>query len=242
MENKWAFVSGATGGIGSACAEVLAKDGYHLILHYHQNSTKALKLKQKLTETYSVKCELFQADFADPDQVSKSFASYDFNVNVFLHCAGVSKPTLFQHIKVQSFEEELAIAVTTPMLLLQHLTSNFLRDQKGSIILISSIWGEVGAAMEVSYSTAKAAQLGFVKSLAKELAPSNIRVNAVSPGAIDTEMLAIYDEADKESIKEEIPLGRLGLAHEVANVVSFLASDKASYMTGQVVSVNGGWN
>ena len=136
----------------------------------------------------------------------------------------------------------IQLHITSPFLLTKGLVNKLIHKKEGNIIAITSIWGEVGASCEVLYSMVKGGQNSFVKALAKELAPSGIRVNAVSPGAIATGMLDRLDTEDLKALEDEIPTGRLGIPKEISGVVSFILSEDSSYITGQIISVNGGWN
>ncbi len=236
---KYALITGASGGIGQSIAKVLAQSGWNLYLHYHQNDTKIHELVHELKQ-YQVTTFIIKADLSKSNEV-KALASQIFQLDALIYTSGISKWGLFQDVSESEMDELWNIHVKSPMLLVQELQSKIMKNE-GSIILTSSIWGQIGAACEVLYSTVKGAQNVFVKSLSKELARSRVRVNAVAPGAIATNMLKNFTQEDIEEIADDIPMGRLGSAVEVAHVVEFLLSEKASYMTGQIVGVNGGWN
>ncbi|MEG0180166.1 MAG: SDR family oxidoreductase, partial [Oscillospiraceae bacterium] len=154
--------------------------------------------------------------------------------------AGISQQKLFCELSEADIDKMLDTNIKGAMLCSKAVLPDMISRHKGCIINIASMWGETGASCEVHYSAAKAAIIGFTKALAKELAPSGIRVNCVSPGAVDTDMLAFFTQDDKQAIINDTPLGRLGTAEDIANAVEFLSSDKASFITGQILSVNGG--
>lgn len=233
-----AFISGATGAIGEAAAERLASS-YRLLLHYHQNHDKAMELQQRLhsrTEVY-----LMQADFKDGEAALKAIEPYADEIKLLVHNAGISRPEVFQLTSDIMLEEEMAIGLVTPAKITKRILSPMLAAKEGTIIFVSSIWGETGAAMEVIYSTVKSAQHGFVKALAKETAVSGVKINAVAPGAVDTAMLDGYTKDEIQSLLDDIPVNRLAAPGEIADCIAFLAGDSSSYVHGHILSVNGGW-
>ncbi|MDG4655967.1 SDR family oxidoreductase [Ectobacillus antri] len=234
---KYALITGASGGIGGAIARQLAAEGYQLYLHYHTGKEKAEKLLQELGQGHI----LINGDLSHPDGAKHIQLQLHHPLDIIVYAAGKSVFGLVQDISNNELDAMVRMQVTNLYQLVTILLPDMISKKQGQIIVISSIWGQVGASCEVLYSTVKGAQNTFVKALAKEVAPSGIRVNAVAPGAIETEMLHIFSEDEKNEIAEEIPMGRLGQAEEVANVVSFLLSPKASYITGQIIAVNGGW-
>ena len=162
-------------------------------------------------------------------------------IDVIIHNSGNSYYGLITDMSDELVRKIVQLHVTSPILLTKKLLPQMIANKRGNIVVISSIWGLTGASCEVVYSMVKGGQNAFVKALAKELAPSGIRVNAVAPGAIDTDMLRRFSEEELQSIANDIPIGRIGKPDEVAKTVSFLVSDAASYITGQIISVNGGW-
>lgn len=236
---KYALITGASGGIGRAIAWKLAEEGYSLYLHYNRNKKAILELLQKL--------EVFQGEFipiqADLSQLDgyKKITSNVFTLDAIIHNSGISQYGMLIDLDEKEAQDLIQVHLTTPLLLTKELLPKMTAKKHGNIIVISSIWGQTGASCEVAYSTVKGAQIAFVKALSKEVALNGIRVNAIAPGAIETAMLNDFSEEDLQAMKEDIPLGRFGTPMDVANSVSFLLSDKASYITGQVVSVNGGW-
>lgn len=236
---KYALITGSSGGIGKAIALKLASQGYHLYLHYNQNDTSIEELVESL-KVYDGEYYTLCADFSDSDGYKKVAASI-FNLDVIVHCVGNAHYGMLLDLKLEEAESLMRIHVTSPLMLTKELLPKMMAKREGNIVVISSIWGQVGAACEVAYSTVKGAQIAFVKALSKELALSGIRVNAVAPGAIQTAMMANFPDEDIATIQDDIPMGRLGIPEEVANGVSFLVSDESSYMTGQVLAINGGW-
>lgn len=233
-----AFITGGTGSIGQAVARELAAD-YHLYLHYCRDSETADQLKEELSSVTEV--SLVQADFDLPEQAVETVGKMPETPELFVHCAGVSEPMLFQEESSSKMMKELNIAVVTPAAIIRKLLPVMIQKQKGNIIFISSIWGDTGASLEVTYSTCKSAQHGLVKALAREAGPSGIRVNAVAPGAVDSEMMNIYSTEEIHQIKEEIPFSRFARPEEIASCVKFLAESSSSYISGHIMHVNGGW-
>lgn len=237
---KTAIITGASGEIGATIAKRFAIEGYCLVLHYHKNKQKAEELAKQL----QTRCIVVQADLtkeADAKfliaQAEQAFGSIDVLVNN----AGISQTKLLidttESDYIQMFDTNIKSAITMSRLACRNMIAN----QGGRIVNISSIWGEVGASCETLYSSAKAAMIGFSLALAKELGSANITVNVVSPGMIATQMNAHLNFEDLEQIKSETPLCRLGTPEDVANAVYFFASNQANFITGQVLSVGGGW-
>ncbi|MFE8699146.1 elongation factor P 5-aminopentanone reductase [Cytobacillus sp. FJAT-54145] len=239
MNRKFALITGASGGIGSAIAYKLAEEGYSLYLHYHQNENSMSNLIKTLNRFRGEYIPI-QADLTTTDGYKK-IASNIFSLDAIVHNSGTSHYGLLMDLDDHTLNDLMRVHVTTPLLLTKELLPKLLAKQHGSIVVISSIWGQVGAACEVAYSTAKGAQISFVKALSKEVALNGIRVNGVAPGAIHTRMLEGFTEAELQSVTEEIPMGKLGSPNDIGDAVAFLLSERSSYITGQVLSVNGGW-
>jgi 3-oxoacyl-[acyl-carrier protein] reductase len=235
---KYALITGASGGIGLSIAKQLAIDGYGLFLHYHQNRQS---LEQFIAQTSVKNAYLLQADLSEPDGVEKLLSQLHQPIDVLVHNCGNSYYGLITDMSNELVQKMVQLHVTSPFLLTKKLLPHMISQKSGNIVVISSIWGLTGASCEVLYSMVKGGQNTFVKALAKELAPSGIRVNAVAPGAIATNMLQSFSEEELLQLAEEIPMGRIGTPDEVAKAVSFLISNDASYITGQILSVNGGW-
>jgi 3-oxoacyl-[acyl-carrier protein] reductase len=237
---KFVLITGASGAIGQAIAFRLAEEGYSLYLHYNSNHHGAQSLIQRL-EGFGGEYIPVQADLSERGGY-KRLASQIYSLDAIIHNAGNALYGLLQDLEVTDAEKLLQVHVTSPMLLTKELLPKILSKKSGNIVVISSIWGQTGAAYEVAYSTAKGAQLAFVKALSKELAPSGIRVNAIAPGAIETPMMSDFSPDELAVLKEEIPLSRLGLPEDIANGALFLLSGQAGYITGQTLSINGGWH
>ena len=236
---KFALITGASGGIGSAVAVKLAEEGYSLYLHYHKNVEAIRELLERLS-LFGGEYIPIQADLSSPDGY-KSVADNIFSIDAVVHNSGMSYYGLFVDSDKETVEKMLMVHVTSPIMLTKELLPKMIRQQSGTILLISSIWGQTGAACEVVYSTAKGAQIAFVKALSKELALNGIRVNGIAPGAVNTTMMADFSKEELDIIKADIPLGRLAEPNDIAESVSFLLSEKSSYITGHILSVNGGW-
>ncbi len=240
---KTALVTGASRGIGTACAIALAKMGYNIVLNYNNSEQKAMSLAQIITDNYSVDVLAYKADVCDKAQVTDmvNAALEKFNsIDVLVNNAGISQQKLFTDTTNDDWNNIINTNLTSVYNVTHAVLPNMIRNHSGSIVNISSMWGQVGASCEVAYSASKAGIIGLTKALSKEVAPSNIRVNCVAPGVIMTDMMSSFSDEDIALIKEDIPLGVLGTAKNVADTVAFLASDKSSYITGQVIGVNGG--
>jgi 3-oxoacyl-[acyl-carrier protein] reductase len=236
---KYALITGASGGIGSAMAKKLAEEGYSLYLHYHKNEEGMRHLLKELSR-YENEFLPIQADLTKREGLEK-LCNNIFAIDAIIHNCGQSHYGLLVDLEDEELDLIMKLHVTAPIILTKKLLPKLLRNRNGQIVVISSIWGQTGAACEVAYSTAKGAQIAFVKALSKEVALSGVTVNAVAPGAIHTSMLDHFSEEELQEIKEEIPAGRLGSSEDIAEAVSFLLSSKSRYITGQTLAVNGGW-
>lgn len=237
---KYALITGASGGIGTSIARKLLDEGYHLYLHYHQNKQAIDELIES-TKQKNVMITPIQADLTNHSGANKLLNEIKMPIDLLVLNSGMSFYGLITDMKDVDIEQMVTLHITSPFRLTQKLIPSMISNKAGNIIVITSVWGLVGASCEVMYSMVKGGQNSFVKALAKELAPSQIRVNAIAPGAIDTKMLSHFSIEEIDQLKEEIPLGRLGNPDEIADTVVYLASNRASYMTGQILSVNGGW-
>ncbi|MGY3717411.1 elongation factor P 5-aminopentanone reductase [Sutcliffiella cohnii] len=235
---KTALLIGASGGIGKAIASQLLKDGYFIYLHYNKNKEAIEEIVKQFGED---SLEVVQANLSDINGVDTLKSQIGRPIQTIIYNAGVSFYGLMTDISKGEMEEMIHLHITSLYEVTKNYLPHMIKNKNGNIIVISSIWGEVGASCEVLYSMTKGGQLAYVKALAKEVAPSGIRVNAVSPGAINTQMLDQFSTEELMDLTEEIPIGRLGYPSEIADAVSFLLSDKSNYITGQVLSVNGGW-
>lgn len=230
---KKALVTGGTGGIGEAVCRRLAADGYYVIINYHHSKDKAERLA---SETGG---EAMGFDVSDYDEVKKAVEKTG-GIDLLINNAGISEIDLFTSISPERTKKIIDINLMGSMNCSRCSLPYMINKKSGSIINISSMWGQCGASCEVDYSASKAGIIGFTKALAKEVAPSGIRVNCVAPGFIMTEMNSRFSEDDLELIRGDIPLGIFGKPHHIADAVSFLASSQAEYITGQVLAVNGG--
>ncbi len=233
------LITGASGGIGSAVALTLADQGYNCILHYSQNKAAVMEtaseVRNKGREAILVKANLNKReDIQYLIDQSKMASALVFS-------AGMSQYSMLQDVTDKEMDALWNVHVKAPIIITRSLLSQLLNASNGSVTFISSIWGETGASCEAVYSAVKGAQIAFVKALAKELGPSGIRVNAVTPGMVQTKMNNGFSAEEVKEIAEEIPLGRLAQPKEIAEAAAFLISDKASYVTGHIMSVNGGW-
>lgn len=235
---KTALVTGGSRGIGAAVCRRLAEDGLRVVVHYNQNKGKAEALVRELTEKTGLPHLALPAELAERAQVEELFRLAG-PVDVLVNNAGIAQQKLFTDITEDDWRRMFAVDVDGVFRCCQCALPHMIHEKSGCIINIASIWGEIGASCEVHYSAAKAAVIGLTKALAKELGPSHIRVNCVSPGVIDTEMNAMFDKETMRDLCESTPLGRIGSPEDIAAAVSFLASDAASFITGQTLSVNG---
>lgn len=238
---KTVLITGGTKGIGKAIAQEFLQNGYEVILNYCHDEEAALATQAEFNlQGY---CPvLMRADVSDEGQVKEMFKEiYRIygRINVLVNNAGISKIRVIQETSLYDWEQIFAVNVRGVFLCSKEAVDGMICAGGGSIINVSSIWGEVGASCEVAYSASKGAVIAFTKALAKELAPSFVRVNSVSPGVIDTEMNAHLSELETEELISEIPLGRLGTGEDVAKACLFLAEN--SYITGEVISVGGGF-
>ncbi len=235
---KWALITGASGGIGQAIARTLANEGgYNLYLHYHQNE----KGVQELADSLSVQSKLIRADLSSVEGFYQLKEELSYSVDVLILNAGLSHVGLITDVTDEEVQKMVQLHITSPFLIAKHTIPTMVRKKFGKIIVISSIWGSVGASCEVLYSMVKGGQNTFVKALAKELAPSGINVNGIAPGTIDTNMLRFFSDADKQAMLNEIPMGRFGRPEEIGHAVSFLISEKSSYINGEILNINGAW-
>lgn len=235
---KTTLVTGGSRGIGAAVCRRLAEDGFRVVVHFNRSREKAEALVRELTEKTGLPHLALPAELAERAQVEELFRLAG-PVDVLVNNAGIAQQKLFTDITEDDWRRMFAVDVDGVFRCCQCALPHMIHEKSGCIINIASIWGEIGASCEVHYSAAKAAVIGLTKALAKELGPSHIRVNCVSPGVIDTEMNAMFDKETMRDLCESTPLGRIGSPEDIAAAVSFLASDAASFITGQTLSVNG---
>jgi len=231
---KKALVTGGAGGIGASICRALAADGWDVIVHYHTSKEKAHALAAEIGGVSIC------ADLCDLKQIRAMFEAVG-TIELLVNNAGLADYGLFTDLTPVRLREIFAVNVEAMFYCTQCALPAMLQEKQGVILNISSIWGMVGASCEVAYSASKAAVIGFTKALAKELGPSGIRVNCVAPGATRTEMLEEFSAADLEALQRETLLGKLGTPSDVSHLVAFLASERAQFITGQVISPNGGF-
>lgn len=232
--SRRALITGASRGIGAATARRLAADGWDVIVHYFRSEEKAKALAGELG------AEIVRADVRDPEQVVEMFRQIG-PVELLVCCAGIADFHLLSDVDEALWRDILSTNTDGAYRCCREAIPGMVHRKSGCILLTSSVWGRYGASCEVPYSASKAAIIGLTKGLAKELGPSGIRVNAVAPGPILTDMLTQYDFIDLDAVAEDTLLGRLGTPEDVAELFAFLASEKASYITGQIIGCDGGY-
>lgn len=239
---KTIIVTGASRGIGAAIVKMLAKEDYNIVLNYNKSEEIAKKLQEEFTKQ-GKNVEIFKADVSKREEVKKliEFTINKFKkINVLINNAGISQTRLFTDITDEDWNNMLNVNLNSVFYMTQEVLPYMIHEKEGCIINISSIWGITGAACETHYSVAKAGVDAMTKSLAKELGPSNIRVNSIAPGIIDTDMNKYLSDEELANIEEEIPLGKIGSPETIAKCVKWLIED--DYTTGQIIGINGGWN
>lgn len=236
---KTAMITGASRGIGKACAVKLAAAGYDLYLICEKNIETLEKMCAELREKCNITATAFKADVSDLDAVNRIFEDID-DLDVLINNAGISYVGLLSDMTAEEWNRIVAVNLTSVFYTSKLAIPKMLSKHRGSIINISSVWGNVGASMEVAYSATKGGVNGFTKALAKELAPSNISVNAIACGFVDTDMNRHLSEEDLEAVKTEIPADRFATCEEIADSV-YSVLTAPSYLTGQVITVDGGW-
>ena len=241
-ENKVAIITGAIRGIGKKIAERFAKENYNLVLNYVSENTDTNAIIDEFKE-YGVQVLVYRADvskFEECENLVKATIEKFGKIDVLVNNAGITKDGLIAMMKEDAFDKVIDINLKGTFNMTRNVVPYMMKKRIGNIINISSVVGVAGNAGQSNYSASKAGIIGFTKSLAKELAARNIRVNAVAPGFIDTDMTNVLTDKVKENINAQIPLKRMGEAKEVANAVFFLASEESSYITGQVINIDGG--
>lgn len=239
MQHKQALITGASRGIGRAIAEELAGQGYDLILTCLRSIEGMRDYARYLEETYAVSCAAFRGDVGDPSSTERLFASVN-KLDVLVNNAGISHIGLLQDMSPDEWRRVMAVNLDGVFYTCRLAVPLMLHAGGGRILNISSVWGNVGASMEVAYSASKGAVNGFTRALAKELAPSNIQVNAIACGVIDTDMNRCFDEEERQALIREIPADRMGTAREAAALAGQIIASPA-YLTGQIITLDGGW-
>lgn len=241
-ENKVALITGAARGIGKAIAKKFAENGYNVVINYVSAKTD-IKTLTKEFEDLGVKVLLVKADVSNKEEaeglVNQTIEKFG-KIDVLVNNAGITKDNLLMRMSEEDFEKVLDINLKGTFLITKFATKHMMKKRCGSIVNLASVVGVAGNAGQCNYSASKAGVIGFTKSIAKELASRNIRANAVAPGFIKTDMTDVLSDNVKENINSQIPLKRMGTAEEVAKLVYFLGTAESSYITGQVINVDGG--
>lgn len=244
LENKVALVTGAGRGIGRAIALALAKEGAEVVVNYNGSEERAKEVKQTIEENGGkasiYKCNV--SDFEACEAMIKDIVKEHGRLDILVNNAGITKDGLIMKMKEEDFDSVLNVNLKGTFNTIRHSARQMLRQKSGKIINISSVSGILGNAGQANYAASKAGVIGLTKTMARELGSRGITVNAIAPGFVDTEMTGVLSEEIRENACRQIILGRFGKPEDIANVAVFLASDKADYITGQVISVDGGMN
>lgn len=239
---KTVLITGGSRGIGAACVRLFAQNGYSVVFLANRSMEKAEALVAELRDKgFDVAC--FKCDVSDPQQVANVAADIlriYHRIDSLVNCAGISWIGLFTDMTEAEWDDLFAVNVRSVFSVTRAILPGMISERQGSIVNVSSMWGEVGASCEVAYSATKAAIIGMTKALAKEVGPSGVRVNCVTPGVIDTDMNAQLNDDDRAALSDETPLGRIGRPEEVARTILYLCSEGASFITGQILGVSGG--
>ncbi len=240
--SKVAVITGATRGIGKAIALNLAKQGYDIAINYRSENDDLETIKKEINEIgrriFTYKCDV--SDFENSENFVKGVIEEFGEIDVLVNNAGITKDGLLMRMKKEDFESVVDVNLVGTFNITRNVIPYMIKAKKGKIVNISSVVGISGNAGQTNYSASKAGIIGFTKSLAKEVASRNITVNAIAPGFIQTQMTDVLKDEVKEEILKQIPLKRFGKAEDVANVVKFLVSEESSYITGQVINIDGG--
>jgi 3-oxoacyl-[acyl-carrier protein] reductase len=235
---KNVLVSGGSRGIGRAVVQLLCESGCRVAFLYEKNDEAANEIASR-TGAVPVKC-----DISNREQVIKAYEAAKKaigRIDSVVSCAGIAQQALFQDVTEGEWNRMIGVNLSGAAYLAQAALGDMISEKRGAIVFVSSIWGEVGASMEAHYSASKAGLIGLMRALSKEVGPSGIRVNAVTPGVIKTDMVSCFDEETMRALADETPLGRIGTPEDVAKAIRFLLSDEASFITGQTLGVNGGF-
>ncbi len=236
---KTALITGASGGIGGAIAEQLYNDGWQLALVYNNNKTAVEKLCSLLPGAAAFRCNI--SDFSRVEKLYSDVISAFGKIDLVVNNAGAAYTGLLQDMSQLEIDSLIATDLTGVIYSTRFAADHMVKNHRGNIINISSVWGVAGASCEAVYSACKGGVIAFTKAMAKELAPSGIRVNCISPGVIRTRMLDCYTDRDLQALAEETPLERIGAPQDVAKAVKFLSGEDSSFITGQNIIVDGGF-
>lgn len=243
MDKKVALITGGARGIGKKIAEKFARNGYNIVINYVSEKTDVNKLESDLSqngkvEVLCIKCDV--TDFNSCQEMVKEAVDKFGKIDVLINNAGITKDNLLMRMKEEDFDKVINVNLKGTFNMTKNVISYMMKKRRGRIVNISSVVGVSGNSGQANYAASKAGIIGFTKSVAKELASRNILANAVAPGFIETDMTDVLSESVKESIYSQIPLKKMGKPEEVANAVYFLGSDENTYITGQVLNVDGG--
>lgn len=241
-ERKVVFVTGGSRGIGKAIALKYAQNGYNVVINYVSDKTNVEELKKKFEEL-KVECLIEKADVSkseEVEQIVKKTIEKFKKIDVLINNAGITRDGVLMRMKEEDFDKVIEINLKGTFLVTKSVIPYMLKKRDGKIINLASVVGVTGNAGQCNYSASKAGIIGFTKSIAKELASRNIRANAIAPGFIDTDMTSVLSDEVKDSINAQIPMKRMGTAQEIANVAYFLGCEESSYITGQVINIDGG--
>lgn len=239
MKNQTVLITGASRGIGKALAETFAASGANLIITCHHSTEQLTRLQHSLQDTYRISCQTFVGDLGDEDCVQNLYHNIE-EIDILINNAGISYIGLLQDMTLVQWNRLISSNLTSAFLCSKYAIPLMLQRKSGKILNISSVWGNIGASTEAAYSASKGGLNAFTKALAKELAPSNIQVNAIACGLIDTEMNNHLSSDELQQIINEIPAGRIGLPEDVAKLAFDLCKNH-SYLTGQIITLDGGW-
>ena len=244
LKNKIALITGAGRGIGRAIAIALAKEGAEVVINYNGSEERAKEVKQTIEENGGkasiYKCNV--SDFAACEAMNKDIIKEYGHLDILVNNAGITKDGLIMKMKEEDFDSVLNVNLKGTFNTIRHSARQMLKQRSGKIINISSVSGILGNVGQANYAASKAGVIGLTKTMARELGSRGITVNAIAPGFVDTEMTEVLSEEIRENACKQIILGRFGKPEDIANTAVFLASDKADYITGQVISVDGGMN
>lgn len=243
MERKVALITGGSRGIGKAIAKKFAKAGYDIVINYVSERAELGKVKEEIIESGNVDILFVKADVTNYngcEEMIKEVINKFGRIDVLVNNAGITKDGLLMRMKEEDFDKVIEINLKGTFLITKSVIPYMLKKRDGKIINLASVVGVTGNAGQCNYSASKAGIIGFTKSIAKELASRNIRANAIAPGFIDTDMTSILSDEVKDSINVQIPMKRMGTTQEIANVAYFLGCEESSYITGQVINIDGG--
>lgn len=244
LQETTVLITGGSRGIGAAIAKRFASEGVNIVIHYlesHESANETARMCMALGANVMT----ISADLRSRDQLARmrdKLESHDIRPDILVNNGGISHYGMLADVTEQEWDDVMSVNLKGMFLATQLFMPNMIAQRYGRIINVSSVWGMSGASCEVLYSTTKGGMNAFTKALAKELAPSGVTVNAVAPGVVDTLMMGSFNQEEKAALQQEIPAGRFGSAEEIASLVYFLSLPESSYITGQIISPNGGWH